>query len=62
MVAALEPHGPVIRVRLSAAGWADGLSADLTPAAVAELALEPETAVTLSVKAAAVAVHPAATG
>ncbi len=39
-------------------GWARGLTADLTPAAVAELALEP--VVTLSVKAATVAVHPAA--
>ncbi|SEP27686.1 sulfate/molybdate ABC transporter ATP-binding protein [Amycolatopsis saalfeldensis] len=62
VVATLEPHGPVIRVRLAGAGWAGGLSADLTPAAVAELALEPETPVTLSVKAAAVAVHPAAPG
>ncbi|MDT8911143.1 ABC transporter ATP-binding protein [Amycolatopsis sp. PS_44_ISF1] len=60
-IAVLEPHGPVIRVRVSGAGWAEGVSADLTPAAVAELALEPGTPVTLSVKAAAVAVHPAAT-
>ncbi|WP_033295354.1 sulfate/molybdate ABC transporter ATP-binding protein [Amycolatopsis jejuensis] len=60
-VAALEPHGPVIRLR--AAGgppWARGLAADLTPAAVADLGLEPGSAVTLSIKAATVAVHPAA--
>ncbi|GAA1019070.1 MULTISPECIES: sulfate/molybdate ABC transporter ATP-binding protein [Amycolatopsis] len=60
LVAALEPHGPVIRVRTEGDGWAHGLTADLTPAAVAELALEPGSAVTLSVKAATVAVHPAA--
>ncbi|UOZ08128.1 sulfate/molybdate ABC transporter ATP-binding protein [Amycolatopsis sp. WQ 127309] len=60
VVAALEPHGPVIRVRAEGDGWVHGLTADLTPAAVAELALEPGTAVTLSVKAATVSVHPAA--
>ncbi|OXM47338.1 molybdenum ABC transporter ATP-binding protein, partial [Amycolatopsis thailandensis] len=56
-VDALEPHGPVIRVRSRGDGWAAGLAADLTPAAVAELALEPGTPVDLSVKAASVAVH-----
>jgi molybdate transport system ATP-binding protein len=60
VVATLEPHGPVIRVRAEGGGWAHGLTADLTPAAVAELALEPGSAVTLSVKAATVSVHPAA--
>ncbi len=59
-VTALEPHGPVIRVRVTGEGWAEGLTADLTPAAVAELALEPGSAVTLSVKAATVSIHPAA--
>ncbi|QRP46765.1 sulfate/molybdate ABC transporter ATP-binding protein [Amycolatopsis sp. FDAARGOS 1241] len=58
-VAALEPHGPVIRLRVTDGGWGDGLSADLTPAAVADLELEPGSPVTLSVKAATVAVHPA---
>ena len=58
VVAALEPHGPVIRLRVEASGWAHGLTADLTPAAVADLALEPGSAVTLSVKAATVSVHP----
>ncbi|MEV7554007.1 ATP-binding cassette domain-containing protein [Amycolatopsis sp. NPDC089917] len=56
-VDALEPHGPVIRVRSRGDDWAAGLAADLTPAAVAELALEPGTPVNLSVKAASVAVH-----
>lgn len=60
VVAALEPHGPVIRLRTqAAAGWAGGLAADLTPAAVADLALEPGTPVTVVVKATAVDVHPA---
>ncbi|MFI7117151.1 sulfate/molybdate ABC transporter ATP-binding protein [Amycolatopsis sp. NPDC049868] len=57
IVEALEPHGPVIRVRARGDDWAAGLAADLTPAAVAELALEPGTPVNLSVKAASVAVH-----
>ncbi|MFD9894624.1 sulfate/molybdate ABC transporter ATP-binding protein [Amycolatopsis sp. NPDC059027] len=60
VVAALEPHGPVVRLRVRGDGWAHGLTADLTPAAVADLALEPGSPVTLSVKAATVAVHPAA--
>jgi molybdate transport system ATP-binding protein len=60
VVGAIEPHGPVVRVRATGEGWANGLAADLTPASVAELALEPGSPVTLSVKAAAVAVHPAA--
>ncbi len=54
VVTALEPHGPVVRVRTR-----EGLSADLTPASVADLALEPGTPVRLAVKAAAVSVHAA---
>jgi molybdate transport system ATP-binding protein len=54
VVATVEPHGPVIRLRTEA-----GLSADLTPAAVADLRLEPGTPVRLSIKATTVAVHPA---
>jgi molybdate transport system ATP-binding protein len=60
LVAGLEPHGPVIRLRATGEGWADGLTADLTPTAVADLALEPGTPIALSVKAAAVSVHPTA--
>jgi molybdate transport system ATP-binding protein len=60
IVSALEPHGPVVRLRSTGDGWANGLAADLTPVAVAELALEPGSAVTLSIKATTVAVHPAA--
>ncbi|MGH3520950.1 MAG: sulfate/molybdate ABC transporter ATP-binding protein [Haloechinothrix sp.] len=63
-VAALEPHGSVVRVRTAAGGpsWADGLAADLTPAAVTDLALEPGSAVRVAVKATAVEVHPALAG
>ncbi|HEV7978701.1 sulfate/molybdate ABC transporter ATP-binding protein [Amycolatopsis sp.] len=61
VVSSLEPHGPVIRLRASGEGWANGLTADLTPGAVAELGLEPGTPITLSIKATSVAVHPAAT-
>jgi molybdate transport system ATP-binding protein len=50
----------VVRLRSTGDGWANGLAADLTPVAVAELALEPGSAVTLSIKATTVAVHPAA--
>jgi len=59
VVGTLEPHGPVIRLRTAGEGWPAGLSADLTPAAVAELALEPGTPVWLSIKATTVMVHPA---
>jgi molybdate transport system ATP-binding protein len=57
VVTALEPHGPVIRLRTDA-----GLSADLTPAAVADLRLEPGLPVRLSIKATTVMVHPANLG
>ncbi|WP_236797040.1 sulfate/molybdate ABC transporter ATP-binding protein [Amycolatopsis sp. GM8] len=53
-VTALEPHGPVIRLRTDA-----GLAADLTPAAVADLRLEPGSAVRLDIKATTVTVYPA---
>nr|WP_215550108.1 ATP-binding cassette domain-containing protein [Amycolatopsis sp. CA-230715] len=55
-IGALEPHGPVVRLRAGA------LAADLTPAAVAELGLEPGVVVRLAVKATTVAVHPAPAG
>ena len=56
-VTALEPHGPVIRLRTDA-----GLAADLTPAAVADLRLEPGTPVRLDIKATTVTVYPATAG
>jgi molybdate transport system ATP-binding protein len=64
VVAGLEPHGDMIRLRAApwtgGPTWVDGLAADLTPAAVADLALEPGTRVWLAVKAAEVALHPVA--
>lgn len=60
-LASVEPHGPVVRLRTGTpgAGWAAGIAADLTPAAVAELGLEPGSQIEVSVKATAVEVHPA---
>jgi molybdate transport system ATP-binding protein len=52
VVTELEPHGHQVRVRTAY------LSADITPAAVAELDLVPGTPVVLSVKASEVAVYP----
>jgi len=61
-VAALEPHGDVVRVRVLAAHaereWVTGLTADLTMAAVADLALAPGDEIQLAVKATEVAVYP----
>ena len=60
-LAALEPRGDTVRLRAAApAGapdWVDGLAADVTPAAVAELGVDPGDEVWFTVKAAEVAVH-----
>lgn len=53
MVTDLEPHGDQVRVR------ADGLAADITPAASADLGLVPGMTVHFVVKAAAVSVYEA---
>ena len=60
-VGSVEPHGPVIRLRATTdgQGWTSGVAADLTPAAVADLGIDVGSRVLLSVKAAAVEVHPA---
>jgi molybdate transport system ATP-binding protein len=52
----LEPHGDQIRVR---AGEGGRLSADITPAAAADLGLVPGVRVYFVIKAGAVAIHPA---
>ena len=66
VVGGLEPHGDLIRLRVGRAvdgpAWAEGLAADLTAAAVADLGLEPGARVWLAVKAAEVALHPVAGG
>jgi len=65
-IAALEPHGDLIRLRAGALPdgppWVAGLAADLTPEAVAELELDPGTRVYLAVKATEVTVYPLAAG
>ena len=61
-LAAMEPQGEVVRLRAGAPDrgpeWVDGLAADITPAAVAELGVEPGDELWFAVKATEVAVHP----
>jgi molybdate transport system ATP-binding protein len=61
-LAALEPRGEVVRLRAAAApggpAWVEGLAADVTPAAVAELGVEPGDDLWFAVKATEVSVHP----
>jgi molybdate transport system ATP-binding protein len=63
-LAAMERHGEVVRLRAAASergpAWVDGLAADVTPAAVAELGVEPGDELWFAVKATEVAVHPRA--
>lgn len=61
VLTALEPHGDVLRLRAGPPpgrpGWSDGLAADVTPAAVADLAAEPGSVLWFAVKAAEVMIH-----
>ncbi len=63
-LAAMEPQGEVVRLRAGASArgpaWVEGLAADVTPAAVAELGVEPGDELWFAVKATEVAVHPRA--
>jgi len=61
-LSALEPRGDSIRLRAAprddgGPAWVDGLAADVTPAAVAELGVDPGAEVWFAVKATEVAVH-----
>lgn len=60
-LAALEPRGDAVRLRAAAPdggpAWVDGLAADVTPAAVAEMGVDPGDDVWFAVKASEVAVH-----
>ncbi len=61
-LSALEPRGDSIRLRAgpiesSGPEWMDGLAADVTPRAVAELGIDPGTDVWFAVKSAEVAIH-----
>jgi len=62
-LAALEPVGDLIRLRAAARPggpeWVDGLAADVTPGAVADLAVEPGADLWFAVKAAEVGIHAA---
>jgi molybdate transport system ATP-binding protein len=64
VVAGVEPSGDVVRVRMGAQrgqpDWIGSIAADITPAAVADLGVEPGIQVWLAVKSTEVAVHPAA--
>ncbi|MBV9922066.1 MAG: ATP-binding cassette domain-containing protein [Pseudonocardia sp.] len=60
-LAALEPVGDLVRMRATARpdgpSWVDGLAADVTAAAVADLAVEPGADLWFVVKAAEVGIH-----
>lgn len=62
-LAAIEPRADVVRLRAGArAGgpaWVDGLAADVTPAAVADLGVEPGAELWFAVKATEVGIHAA---
>jgi molybdate transport system ATP-binding protein len=62
-LAAVEPHGDLVRLRAGVLpggpGWADGLAADVTPGALVDLPVEPGAELWFAVKAAEVAIHPA---
>jgi molybdate transport system ATP-binding protein len=62
-LASIEPRGDIVRLRAAprpgGPEWLGGLAADVTPAAVADLAVEPGADLWFSVKATEVAVHPA---
>ncbi|WP_410479409.1 TOBE domain-containing protein [Pseudonocardia sp. H11422] len=62
-LAAVEPRGDVVRLRAGAVDggpeWVDGLAADVTPAAVADLEAEPGAALWFVVKATEVSIHAA---
>jgi molybdate transport system ATP-binding protein len=62
-LAAIEPRGDVVRLRAAArnggSGWVDGLAADVTPAAVADLGVEPGAELWFAVKATEVGIHAA---
>lgn len=63
-LSAIEPQGDTVRLRVTAPDggrtWLDGLAADVTLAAAADLAVEPGAELWFAVKATEVAIHPTA--
>ncbi len=61
-LAAVEPHGDLVRLRAGVGdggpAWVEGLAADVTPAALVDLPAEPGVQLWFAVKAAEVAIHP----
>ena len=61
-LAAVEPHGDLVRLRAGVRdggpAWAEGLAADVTPAALVDLPVEPGAELWFAVKATEVAIHP----
>ncbi len=61
-LAAVEPHGDLVRLRAGVRdggpAWAEGLAADVTPGALVDLTVEPGTDLWFAVKATEVAIHP----
>jgi molybdate transport system ATP-binding protein len=62
VLAAVEPHGDLVRLRAGrrpdGPAWADGLAADVTPGALVDLPVEPGATLWFAVKATEVAIHP----
>jgi molybdate transport system ATP-binding protein len=62
-LAAVEPHGDLVRLRAGVRDggppWAEGLAADVTPAALVDLPVEPGAPLWFAVKATEVGIHPA---
>ena len=62
-LAAVEPHGDLVRLRAGVRDggpvWAEGLAADVTAGALVDLPVEPGAELWFAVKATEVAIHPA---
>ncbi|MDT7579371.1 MAG: molybdate transport system ATP-binding protein, partial [Pseudonocardiales bacterium] len=62
-LAAVEPHGDLVRLRAGVRdggpAWAEGLAADVTPGALVDLPVEPGAELWFAVKATEVTIHPA---
>ncbi len=61
-LAAVEPHGDLVRLRAGVRdggpAWVEGLAADVTPGALVDLPTDPGAALWFAVKATEVAIHP----